>query len=345
MSWDGAGNFTRTNGTQTGSTTWANARDAGNNITASQHDTHDQDLADGIAACVTQDGQSKPTADLKPNADAAYSLGSAALRWINLFLSGFIGDTNGNELLKFSATASAVNEPTITNAATGNNPSISATGGDTNVGLDLKPKGTGKVTVTDGTDTTKKVAIDASGITTGTTRTLSAPDFNGTIATLAGTETLANKTLTSPAINSATITTPTLNGSLAGTSIATQAEQETGSATDKIVTPGRQQYHASAAKAWAYYNNFAVGASYNVSSVTDNGAGDQTVNFTTAFSGASFGITAAAQLPYSGVGTPSYLAIVSQAAGNVRVATGVRDAGAATPADYVTYVACFGDQP
>lgn len=145
MAWDGSGNFTRSNGTQTGSETWADARDAGNNITASQHDTHDQDLADGINACLTKNGETKPTADFKPNADATYSLGSSALRWLKLFISGFIGDANGNELLKFTATASAVNEVTLANAATGNNPTLTASGGDTNIGINLVPKGTGEI--------------------------------------------------------------------------------------------------------------------------------------------------------------------------------------------------------
>ena len=59
-----------------------------------------------------------------------------------------IKDTNSNELIKITATGSAVNEFTVANAATGNNPVISATGGDTNVGIDLTPKGTGEVDVT-----------------------------------------------------------------------------------------------------------------------------------------------------------------------------------------------------
>jgi hypothetical protein len=59
--------------------------------------------------------------------------------------ANYIKDDAGNELLKWSKTASAVNELTIKNAATGNAPSISATGGDTNVDLTLIPKGTGTV--------------------------------------------------------------------------------------------------------------------------------------------------------------------------------------------------------
>lgn len=59
-----------------------------------------------------------------------------------------INDTNGNELLKVTATASAVNELTLANAATGNAPVLSATGGDTNVDITLTPKGTGVVNLT-----------------------------------------------------------------------------------------------------------------------------------------------------------------------------------------------------
>lgn len=61
-----------------------------------------------------------------------------------------INDTNSNEVIGISATASAVNEITIANAATGNAPTISATGSDTNIGLTLTPKGTGNTTVTSG---------------------------------------------------------------------------------------------------------------------------------------------------------------------------------------------------
>ena len=59
-------------------------------------------------------------------------------------------DVNGNalgdgtlELLKFSETGSAVNEFTVANAATGNGPTLSSTGDDTNVDININPKGTG----------------------------------------------------------------------------------------------------------------------------------------------------------------------------------------------------------
>ena len=53
-----------------------------------------------------------------------------------------ISDTNGNELINLTATGSAVNEFTLANASTGNGPILSATG-ETNVDINLNPKGTG----------------------------------------------------------------------------------------------------------------------------------------------------------------------------------------------------------
>ena len=56
-------------------------------------------------------------------------------------------DTNGAELAKVTATSSAVNEFTIANAATGNDPTLSATGDDSNIDIAIKPKGTGETVV------------------------------------------------------------------------------------------------------------------------------------------------------------------------------------------------------
>ena len=60
-----------------------------------------------------------------------------------------IEDDSGNEYIKFSKTASAVNEFTITNNTTGNNPILSATGDDTNIGIDITTKGTGTIKFND----------------------------------------------------------------------------------------------------------------------------------------------------------------------------------------------------
>ena len=61
-----------------------------------------------------------------------------------------INDSTDNEIAIFERTASAVNEFTITNNATGSNPSIAATGDDTNISVALTPKGNGLVVVPNG---------------------------------------------------------------------------------------------------------------------------------------------------------------------------------------------------
>ena len=101
---------------------------------------------------------------------------------------GYIADPSGNELVIFDQTSSAVNEVTIVNNSTGVMPIIKASG-ETNIGLQLSPKGSGKVTITDGTDLTKKVDLNVSGVTTGTTRVLTVPDSSITLGpTVLGTQ-------------------------------------------------------------------------------------------------------------------------------------------------------------
>lgn len=67
MAFDGSGNFTRDNGTNTGSTTWADDDAAGIDITTTNHDTHDQDIANGLSNCICRDGQSTISANIPFN--------------------------------------------------------------------------------------------------------------------------------------------------------------------------------------------------------------------------------------------------------------------------------------
>ena len=61
-------------------------------------------------------------------------------------------DSNGNEALVLGSVATAVNELKVTNAVTTANPILEATGGDANVGINLLAKGTGAITLNNGTD-------------------------------------------------------------------------------------------------------------------------------------------------------------------------------------------------
>lgn len=88
--------------------------------------------------------------EVKTTADAAAGGGLSDVVDDESPQLGGMLDVNGNaigdgtlEILAFSETASAVNEVTIANAATGNGPSISATGDDTDIDLLLAGKGTG----------------------------------------------------------------------------------------------------------------------------------------------------------------------------------------------------------
>ena len=71
----------------------------------------------------------------------------------------FISDENNNEQIIFQTTASAVNQFDVTNAATGNDPTITATGTDSNVGLGIVAKGTGVIQIT----TTMNPTLSSSG--------------------------------------------------------------------------------------------------------------------------------------------------------------------------------------
>lgn len=60
MPWAG-GVFTRTNGTYSGAAVWQSDAAAAVKIRADRHDTHDQDISQGINNCLAKDGQNSPS--------------------------------------------------------------------------------------------------------------------------------------------------------------------------------------------------------------------------------------------------------------------------------------------
>ena len=108
-------------------------------------------------------------------------------------------------------------------------------------------------------------------------------------------------------------------GSITGAVVATQANQETATSTTTVVSPGRQQYHPSAAKAWLSCHYAAgvptIDASYNVTSLTDTGTGTITINLTTAFSSGNFASTATQSnegAPLCGPASASTISLVTR---------------------------------
>lgn len=76
-----------------------------------------------------------------------------------LDINGFAIGNGTEELVKFIEIASAVNEITITNSATGNNPRITASGNDAAIGLDIRSKGASVINFDTASGSNRQVQI------------------------------------------------------------------------------------------------------------------------------------------------------------------------------------------
>ena len=76
---------------------------------------------------------------------------------------GFIADANGNEGIVLQTASSAVNAVEITNAATGGSVVVGAMGDDSNIDIDITPKGTGEVNIAAGNLNYAGTAVTSTG--------------------------------------------------------------------------------------------------------------------------------------------------------------------------------------
>jgi hypothetical protein len=113
----------------------------------------------------------------------------------------------------------------------------------------------------------------------------------------------------------------------------------------------------SVAKAWVNFNGtgtLAIRDSFNVTSITDNGSADYTVNFTTAMASANYVLTGSGTRSSTDPSSQAIIGVVMARgtdvvlAGSVRLALGTAnssgtDLSSATDFDSV-HIAIFGDQ-
>lgn len=185
-----------------------------------------------------------------------------------------------------------------------------------------------------------------------------------TISSVSDNEVLAYDSMSGDWINQTASEAGLISGVTAGTGLSgggasgsvtingvtqTQTTWEAGtSTTESIVSPAKIKAAIDAnadgaVKAWVNFNGagtVSIRDSFNVSSITDNGTGDYTINFDTALADANYA-TVASCLKAGGTDLRlSGALIISVSTGSVRVRTGNTDTGSAQDRNGV-YAAVF----
>ncbi len=269
-------------------------------------------------------------------------------------------DVNGNEMLIFNTTASAVNHLKISNAATGNDVVIDTAGDDATPDLTIQADGgSGTVTVTN---------LVASGITLVTPLSISASSSSASELRLPeDTDNGSNYiSLKSPAAISTTTTfilpdgdgtsgqvleTDGSSGLAWGNkttpvSQADQAALEAETDEDTYVPPDLVNYNPGVAKAWGHATVSggvpSLTASRNISSIVDNGTGDIIFTIDTDFSTSNYSAVVTIESTSGSTSQHSKIKNGGQTAGTVQVSCLTTVPAVIDPAAW-SFVA-FGDQ-
>ena len=298
MSYNGSGTFQINTSGQPVVTGTIISSTAFNSLTA--------DLATGLSTAITKDGQTATTVRIPfaQGINSTLATDSTSGSTGSIFTAGGVGITKSlfvggtatfsatpifSALTASSAVATDASKAlvSVTNTGTGNNvlatnPTLATPNITSGLTLTSAAGTSGQVLTSAGsgfapTWTTPSTAsgtvtsvATGTGLTGGPITTTGTIAIDSTVATLTGTQTLTNKTLTTPNIDSAQVAT------VSGT------------------TP------LYMARAWVNFNGtgtVAIRASGNVSSITDNGTGDYTVNFTTAMSDVNYAVTSLNRSP------------------------------------------------
>lgn len=157
--------------------------------------------------------------------------------------------------------------------------------------------------------------------------------------TIAAPVTNTDRTLTLP---DASGTVQVSGNPISGTTAAFSGDVTLGSSVLATPTGSAPSYLC---RAWVNFNGtgtVAIRASGNVSSITDNGTGDYTVNFTTAMVDANYGFSGSVAQNFSSGNQGKTAGVYTQSTGNTRVQCGFFDAGTTALRDCeAVYIAIF----
>jgi hypothetical protein len=355
LAFNGSGVFNRVHN-------WVTDKAGAVAVTASRMDAEDDGMATGLSTCLLKDGQQTATARIP------FALGVSSMTGAVSGVSyGHINDLNTGVYFPASDQwgLSAGGVGTLTSTATalsgGSGITLSISGALTVSSGGYAVTGNSTVTGTLGVSSDFAVATNkftvaaASGntVVAGTLGVTGAATLSSTLAVTGNVAVNTDKfTVTAASGNTLVAGTLTITGATSGAAItasgaltgataagamlASEAEQETATATNKVVAPGTQHFHPSAAKAWGKFAG-ATGTSsvaHNSSTARDS-AGDYTVTITTDFTSADYVIELSV-LNASNV----FYRVVTQAAGSFTIQ--VTDSSGVDTDPTQIYYACHG---
>lgn len=303
MPWS-AGTFSRTDGTRNGSTVWAQAKAALVKIIATDHDTHDQDLATGINACLNKNGENAATANISMGGFKLTNLAAAtgageALRYeqigaqvqaydADLTALGGLAKTDGNFIVGDGATW------------------VAESGATARASLGL-------------TIGTNVQAYDAelaalAGLTSAADKL---PYFTGSGTAAVADFTAGARTFVAQSDLSATASAEGL------VELATAAEMVTGTDTARVPSVATTANHPGVAKFWGYVTvsggTPTLAANYNITSITDSGPGLLTVTIANDMGSTSYVIQGTCTGADSSTRTCQVSSTNAQAAGSFKL--------------------------
>ena len=169
MPWSGSAGsetFSRTDGISSGSNTWQTAAAAPRNIEADDHDTHDQDIATGLNACLKKDGGNTATANIPMGGFKLTNIAAGSARTDSASMAD-LQDNKGRYVATVGGTADVItltSSPAITAYAAGQKFSFIASGANTtNVTVNVSAVGAKAIVRNDGSNTALSAGDIASG--------------------------------------------------------------------------------------------------------------------------------------------------------------------------------------